>query len=112
MDETMLTTMELVRLVHHLQQQIVALAGESHRVILTKPEVPTAVPLNFFHSSSEYSVQIEIMSLQNGTLERVDILEKQRNGLFIQYYGSAKMVELILWIQDRPAPSSVISSQE
>lgn len=101
-DANELTTMELIRMVRHLQEQVDALTGEVIKVHLPGAGKVVSVPFEKYHPNGEYAVQIEIQPSSAGGVESVEIVEKQRNGLRVSYKGSAECADIILWIQDRP----------
>ena len=104
LDGQELTVLELIRTVRHLQEQVEALTGETVSIRLPGPGAERLVSFGRFHPNSGYGVQIEVAPHCREGVDRVDILERRRNGLRLSYRGSAPYADLILWIQDRPQP--------
>lgn len=102
MDETKLTTLELVRTVRLLQRQVDALMGESCRVTLTSEDRRRAVALSQIHPSSGYFVHMAVLEQEGGSVGELQITQKRRNGFFLNYTGDARQVVVDLWIHDRP----------
>lgn len=102
MDEMKLTTLELVRTVRLLQQQVAALAGESCQVTLTSGDRSAAVALSQIHPSSRYFVHTAVLEQEGGSVGELQITQKRRNGFFLTYTGDARRVVVDLWVHDRP----------
>lgn len=87
-------------ILRHHQAKLEDMTGEYGEATLNNSKkypfsnASVTVPLEIKRSHTDYTVAVEVLSMEGGLVEKTEVYDKQLNGFKIKYYGTAKKAKI------------------